>query len=145
MRGLNERQSQLLIAFNTAVLRYQPPDFQTVIDEDVAEAAAALAATLETRSRGVIYDHRPTSLPAERLLAAAFRPLVDAERGGGSVFDREAAVVLRRIEQGVGELRTTVSATKRPYLDLIGRVLGKAAAAAASEEERPDRPRLILP
>ena len=145
MRGLNERQSQLLVAFSTALLRYEPPDFHVVVDEDVAEAAGALAATLETRSRGVIYDHRPASLPAERLMTTAFKPLVEADRGGGSVFEREAAVVLRRIEQGVGELQATVPASKRAYINRVGRVLGHPVDASTGAKDRPDAPRLILP
>ena len=32
------------------------------IDDDVAEATAAMAATYETAARGVLYEHRPQSL-----------------------------------------------------------------------------------
>ena len=68
MRDLNERQSQLffLIAHVSRPLSSRR-NCSALIDDDVAEAAAALAATFETASRGVIYEHRPASLPAERL------------------------------------------------------------------------------
>jgi class 3 adenylate cyclase len=36
-------------------------------DDDVADAAGALAATFETAARGVIYEHAPESLVARRL------------------------------------------------------------------------------
>ena len=55
----------------TFLARYEAPELQPLIDDDVAEAMAALAATFETASRGVIYEHRPASLPAERLVDAA--------------------------------------------------------------------------
>jgi hypothetical protein len=143
MQGLNERQSQLFVALNTTLLRYEPPDFQTLRDEDIVEAAKAMAATLETRSRGVIYDHRPGSLPAERLMAALRPLLTEGVRTGGSSFEREAAVVLRRLEKAVGAQQTEAGG-KRRYLELIGRVLPKAIASAA-EAGRQDEPRLIVP
>ena len=59
VRDLNERQSQLFFLLATFLLRYNPPELQPLIDEDIAEAAAALAATFETASRGVIYEHQP--------------------------------------------------------------------------------------
>ncbi len=145
MRGLNQRQARLFFALNTAVLRHEPADFQPVIDEDVAEAAGAMAATLETRSRGVIYDHRPASLPAERLMAA-LRPVVaDSGRTGGSAFEREAAVVLRQLEKAVHEVRSDGASNKRAYLELVGRVLEKASEEHAEEINTSDGPRLILP
>jgi len=56
-RDLSQAQSQLFFVLNTFLQRYEPSELQPLIDEDVAEAAAALAATAETASRGLIYDH----------------------------------------------------------------------------------------
>ena len=67
----------------------------------MAEAAAALAATFETAARGVIYEHRPASLPAERLATALKPVLAEAGKGSASAFERDAAVVLRRLEEAV--------------------------------------------
>ena len=55
-RDLSQAQSQLFFVLNTFLQRYEPSELQPLIDEDVAEAAAALAATAETASRGLIYD-----------------------------------------------------------------------------------------
>lgn len=142
MRGLNQRQSQLFVRLNAEVLRYEPPDFQTVVDEDVAEAAGALAATLETRARGVIYDHQPASMPAARLMAA-LKPVVDA-RSGGSAAEREAAVVLRLLQRGAIEAREADPENKRAYVELSRRVLSRGAESP-DNPERPDEPRLIVP
>jgi hypothetical protein len=68
VQDFNERQSQLFLLVASFLARFPSPDLQPLIDDDVAEASAALAGTLETAARGVIYEHRPASLPAERLL-----------------------------------------------------------------------------
>ena len=94
MRDLSERQSQLFFLVTSFLVGYQPPELQPLIDNDIAEAAAALAATLETSVRGVIYEHRPASLPAERLMNAIKPVLAEAGKSGGTPFDRDAARTL---------------------------------------------------
>ena len=145
MRDLSERQSQLFFLIHTFVQRYKPPELHPLIDDDLAEAAAALAGTFETAARGVIYEHRPRGLPADRL-ATALRPVI-AEAGarGGSAFERDAAVVLRRIEEAARELKAVDTSSRRAYLDVLGRVLNTPAGpAAGGPPERPPEPRLIV-
>ena len=123
MRDLSERQSQLFFLINSFLQRYEPPELQPLVDDDVVEAAAALAGTFETAARGVIYDHRPAALPADRL-ATALKPVIaEAGKHGGSAFDRDAAVVLRRIEEAAREIRAADASNRRAYIDLLGRVL----------------------
>src|SRR6266478_9335652 len=105
MRDLSERQSKLFFLITAFLARYQAPELQTPIDEDVADAMGALAATFETASRGLIYDHRPASLSAERLTVALKPLLAEAGRSTGTAFDRDAAVVLRRIETAARDIR----------------------------------------
>ena len=150
VRDFSERQSQLFFLISTFLLGYEPPELQPLIDDDVAEGVAALASTFETASRGVIYDHRPASLPAERLIAELKPMLLDAGRGAGSAFERDAAVVLRRVEESVRQLRGQEHDNRRAFLELLRRVIrepprpdgsadrGPAAAAPAPQ-------RLILP
>lgn len=145
MRDLNDRQARLLLAVNSQVVGYRPPDLHSLADSDVAEAAAALAATFETAARGVIYDHRPSSRPAERL-AGALRPLLDdLGKNGGTPFDRDAAVVLRRIEETVRQLGA--SATEpNPYLGMLGRIArARDDSAATPAGAAPAESRLIVP
>ena len=121
-RDLSQAQSQLFFVLNTFLQRYEPSELQPLIDEDVAEAAAALAATAETASRGLIYDHRPASFSADRL-APAHKPLLaEAGKSGGVAFDRDAAVVLRRIEQAARGARHLEPSNRRAFIDLLGRV-----------------------
>ena len=75
MRDFSERQSRIFLLISTFLVRYEAPELQPLIDDDVAEAMAALAATFETSARGVIYEHRPASLPAERLVGG-LKPLL---------------------------------------------------------------------
>jgi hypothetical protein len=84
LRDFNRRQSQLFLAINTVIARYEPPELQPIVDDDVFGAAAALAATYETASRGVIYEHRPSTIAAgrgiERHLAGYEQQLARAQR-----------------------------------------------------------------
>jgi hypothetical protein len=145
MRDLNQRQSQIFLLVTTFLVRYEPPELQPLIDDDVSEAAAALAATLETSSRGVIYEHRPASLPAERLMSALKPLLAEAGQHAGSSFDRDAAVVLRRIEDAARDARGDASGNRRALIETLGRVITKTGDGPAPMEA-PDEPtRLIVP
>jgi len=146
MRDLNQRQSQLFLLVATALVRYQSPELQPLIDDDVKEAAAALAATFETASRGLIYEHRPASLPAERLTATLKPLLADAGKGGGSAFERDAAVVLRRFEEAAREVRATDPGNRRALVDLLARVSAKSNELAGPPPDERDTPSpLIIP
>lgn len=145
MRDLSDRQSRIFFLVSTFLVRYQPPELQPLIDDDVAEAAAALAATLETSSRGVIYEHRPSSLPAERLMAALKPVIAEAGQPGGTAFERDAAVVMRRVEEAAREVRKHETGSRSALLDLLGRVIGKAAADTHAGHDDPEPTRLILP
>jgi hypothetical protein len=134
LRDLNDRQMELFVMVATAIVRYQPPPLQTVADADAADAAEALAATFETASRGIIYDHRPGSRPAEQL-AAVLRPaLLEAGRTLGS----------KRIANGAREEASP--GNPRAFLDLLGRVM-RQFDESRGEAAPPDSgsPRLIVP
>lgn len=143
IRDFSQRQSQLFLFIATFLVRYEPPEFQPLIDDDVAEGMGALASTFETASRGVIYEHRPASLPAERLTGALKPLLVDAGRGAGSAFERDAAVVLRRIAEAARDIRALAQENRRAFLDLLGRVIRQTGGEDASDT--PSRPSLIVP
>ena len=147
MRDLNQRQSQLFVVVATFLVRYQAPELQPLVDEDVSEAAAALAATFETASRGVIYDHRAASLSAERLASSLKPVLLEAGAGGGSVFERDACVVLRRFEEAVREPRASDAANRRAFLDLLVRITAGTASSGKPGEppSPPERSSLIVP
>jgi hypothetical protein len=141
MRDFSERQSQLFFMIAAFLARYEAPELQAPLDDDVAEAMGCLAATFETASRGLIYDHRPASVLAERLTAALKPVLAEAGQGAGSAFERDAAAVLRRLAEAVGDVRATDQANRRAFLDLLGRVI---TTPEATTKDPPDRSRLIV-
>jgi hypothetical protein len=142
LADFNQRQAQLFLAINTEIARYEPPELQAVVDEDVVVAAAALAATYETASRGVIYEHRPATSSGERL-AAAIRAMLRKVGGSGAAFERDVAVVLRRIEQ----MARDAGQDPRAYFKLLDRLLSRRDAPAEPEPPQGEKepPRLILP
>jgi hypothetical protein len=149
MRDFSQRQSQLFFLVATFLVRYEPPELQAIVDEDVVEAATALAGTFETASRGVIYDHRPASLPAERLVTALKPAIAEAGQGAGSSFERDAAVVLRRVAESAANASGASGNARRPFLDLLGRVISKTPDARPPESASGAAPdaasRLIVP
>jgi hypothetical protein len=152
MRDFSQRQSQLFLLINTFLVRYEPADLLALIDADVAEATTALASTFETAARGVIYEHRPASLPAERLTSALKSVLAEAGHGGGSAFERDVTVVLRRVSEAVSDARALEQNNRRAFLDLLGRVITKTAGPGGSGQDgadpeggRPEASRLIVP
>jgi hypothetical protein len=145
IQHLTERQYQLFFLFHTMIARYEPDGFARLLDEDVADAAAAMAATLETSARGVIYEHSPASLMAQRLMTEMKTLLARVREQGGTVHDREAAIVLRAIEQGARDAGRS-GATKTEYLALMARLLqANAPGAAAAAPPAKPASSLILP
>jgi hypothetical protein len=143
MRDFSQRQSQIFFLVTAFLSRYDAPELQAPVDDDVAEAVSALASTFETASRGVIYDHRPASVLAERLMAALKPVLAEAGQGGGSSFERDAAVVLRRLDEAIRDIRALEPSNRQAFLDLLRRVITKTPDELPAETQ--DRPRLIVP
>jgi len=124
---MTERQYQLFFLFQNLIARHTPEGFARLVDDDVADAAAAVASTLETAARGVIYEHTAQSAPAQRLAAELKTMLVDMNKQGATVHDREAAIVLRAIERGARETRK-VEQGDAAYLTVMARLLQRNRA-----------------
>jgi hypothetical protein len=145
LRDFSERQSEVFFLVNSFIANYEPPELEGIADEHVAEAAVALAFALETSVRGVIYQPRPASLAAERLISG-LKPLLSKAGGakGGSAFERDAAVVLRRVHESVQSMQSEEPGQRRAYLELLERILrsgSRAKPIGAPEEPQ----RLIVP
>lgn len=102
-------------------------------DADVVDAVSALAATYDTAARGLIYEHRPQSLVAQRL-AAEVRAFVEQVRQQrGTAFDAEAAACLRHVgETFVEAAKAGVATGSTGCLAAVARIVRRIAA------ERPD-------
>src|SRR6188472_3551065 len=143
IQGLTERQHQLFFLFHSVITRHRPDGFARLVDADVAEAAGAVAATLETAAKGVIYEHQTQSTVAQKLAGEFRRLLEEVRKEGAAVYDHEAAVTLRAIEHGARTIGAATGGTDS-YLTLMGRLL--QVNRAADQEGAPGTPgSIILP
>jgi hypothetical protein len=149
LQDLNTRQSQLFFLVGALVARYKSSELESIVDEDVAQAAGTLAATFETAARGVIYEHRPASIPAARLATALRTALAEAGGGGGSSFERDAAIILRRLEQAARRVTEAGPPNARTFIALLERVISRPPGGNDGNGDAPPEsdkePRLILP
>lgn len=145
LQGLSERQARLFLMLANVTSRYQPDTLQKLVDEDIAQAAGALASTLETAARGIVYEHQPASLVAARLMVE-LRGVVDqVMKNAGSALERDVAVALRRIEHAA---RMMVAV--KPDTNELQQLLARVLAPPPGGEPHVDKPAepvssLILP
>lgn len=143
IRHLTERQYQLFFLLHTLIARHKPQGLTRLVDSDIGEAAAALAATLETAARGVIYEHTPQSPPAQALAAEMKAMLAQMREQGATVYDRETAIVLRAIELGAREVKAPDEGDAA-YADLVARLLQVTESQQSPKGTAPGSA-LILP
>ena len=155
---LAEPLYRLLLLFQAIAARHAIGAIPALLDQDIAEAAAALAGTLETAGKGIIYEHQAASIPAQRLVTSLREGLSELTRESGaqtSRLERDAAVALRRLEQGAKTAASALAGDEHPvFLSLLSRIMSAAGQAQdgtqASEPDGPglgDRPGsgLIIP
>ena len=147
---LSEAGYRLLLAFQETISRYRPSTLPPLTDQDVAEAAGALAATLETAGKGIIFEHQARSIPAQRLVSELRATFAALARTPSSTLERDAATALRRIEDATKRASRVLEGGEVAYLEFLGR-LPKAgtdtqnAEAVQVDEAASASPRLILP
>jgi hypothetical protein len=133
LQALEEDSVDLFWALLAFLGDHQPADpFLKTTDGDVADAAGSLAATLETAARGVIYDHRAASLPAQRLAADFQGALKQLGRQAPAGFDRRAAAALRGIERGAREAAKLVGGSTTAYLEVVRRTAARLRAESGT-------------
>lgn len=110
LQGLSERQARLFLMLAAVTSRHQSDPLQKLVDDDIAQAAGALAATLETAAKGIVYEHQPASLAAGRLMAELKSVVDEVVKNAGSALERDAAIALRRIEHAAKMMVTVRSA-----------------------------------
>ena len=130
---ISERQLQLFFILQTMVLRHKPGSLVRLVDADLAQAAAALATTLETASKGVIYDESASSPVAEGLRRELRPTIHEIVKSGGSRAEQEVAALLRGIERGARHENVPMSDSPTSYLDLLTRVLRHMPPVAPPE------------
>lgn len=144
MQGLSERQARLFLMLATVVSRHQPDVLQKLVDEDIAQAAGALASTLETAAKGIVYEHQPASLIAGRLMAELRGVVDEVVKTAGSALERDAAMALRRIEHAA-QMMGTVRPDTNEFQQLLARVLTPPQGTEEPEAPAETRSSLIIP
>ena len=146
LQGLSERQARLLLTLAAVVARHEGEMLQKVNDEDITEAAGALAATLETSARGILYEHQPASLPAARLMNELKAVVADVAKNAGAAIERDAAIALRRVEHA-GRMMVQVRPGGDELRQLFNRVLKPAATEKGGGQDTAAQPgpSLIIP
>jgi hypothetical protein len=162
LEGLTPTQGDLLTLLQAQIRSHRATAIPPLRDVDVRDAAASLAATLETAVKGIVYEHQPASIPAMRLMRAWQDMLAEIERhaassagAGAGSMPRPAVIasVLRRTEQTARDAAKTLGLTSSDveadtaYLDFLDRVMRRAAApgAGAPMEPAAEGPRIVLP
>jgi hypothetical protein len=140
---LTERQHQLFFLIHSVIASHKPDTLSRLLDDDVAQAAAAVAATLETAGKGVLYEHTPASLPAQRLAREITAMLAEVRARGTKIYDGEVAIALRAIERGARDTQKQ-AVGETAYISLIGRLLHVRSRPATEEAAKPASS-LILP
>ena len=138
---LSEQQLQLFFLLQSMVLSYKPEGLVRMTDLDVALAAGALAKSLETASKGVIFEETTGSVVAEGLRRALKQVIDEVTKGGGTRAEREVAMVLRGMERGARHEGNLIAAGDTSYLDLVARVFQQRPQGAAE----PPKPLIVLP
>jgi hypothetical protein len=146
LQGLTERQARLFLLFGAAISRHKDAALQKLTDDDIAQAAEALAGTLETAERGILYERQPNSLAAARLVTELKAMLSELSTEGRSAsVERDAAIALRRIEAGTKETARFAEGAGTAFRELLSRVLIPQEGSAAQAEEQAQPSSIIVP
>jgi hypothetical protein len=149
LAGLTERQSRFFFLFQSLAVRHPADPLRPLRDVDVAEAAGSVATSLETASRGLIYDKAPQALPAQELATAlrqAFEEIAQEMKGPRTPLEIDAAKALRGVEEAARRVGPLVGDEAQGYLRLLGRVLKpQPGDGSAPRPETPEASGLIIP
>jgi hypothetical protein len=153
LRQLTPATAETLVLIQAVLQQYRITSIPPLTDADVAEAASALVATLNTAAHGVIYEHQPASLVAQRVMQEIKAALVRSEAQGRHGLEREAIAALRRVQDAARHAAEALEGGATAYLDFLTRlphelkaIAGDAGQRVAQvDEPATESPRIILP
>jgi len=148
LQGFSERQARVFLMLAALVSKHQADTLQRLGDDDIAQAADALASTLETAGRGILYEHRPSSAAAARLMSELKAMVDEVVKNAGSALERDAAIALRRIEDAAKTMSASAvktTQTQSELQQLFARVLAPPPGADKLEPATAPPSSIILP
>jgi hypothetical protein len=122
VKGLSDQQSELLSLVFSVLARHDADVLAAPKDADVLDGVSALLATYETARRGVIYEHRPATLPGQRIMGELTALFADAARQAGRPVDGDAVLALERVKQLGDSVRKTSPESDTAFIALLRRV-----------------------
>lgn len=122
LAGLSEARQQLFLFGLTLLDRFRGNGLDAASDADAASAAAALAGTYETASKGLIYEQRPDSAPARRIADGIRGIFEQLGSGRPSGFAADAAAVMRQVEDRIRAVQRATPGDPRAFLGLAERM-----------------------
>ena len=146
IQTFTQQQYQIFLFLLFTVHRYRSKSSVRLLDEDIAEATNALAATLETASKGIIYEHRPTSLPAQDLTAELAKALKDLSERAERSLDGDSAIALRGLKRAASDAPKALSEGETSCLDWLERLASNFEVTPQHGTTTPNQtPELISP
>jgi hypothetical protein len=154
---LTDTQYRLLLMFQSLAVQHARATIPPLLDQDIADGAAAAAATLETARKGIIYEHLAVSVPAQRFaseLGRAVAELIGRNSSHQARIERDSAAALRKLEEGARTAGKALAGDESPvYLGLLERMLQPGAGGAGTDDagdpssplDRPTSSGLIIP
>lgn len=135
MARLSDTRQQLFLFTLTLISRYRGDGLDAASDADAASAAAALAGTYETASKGLIYEQRPDSIPAQRMADGIRAMFERLGHGRPTAFAADAAAVLRQVEDCVTAARRAAPGDPRAFLALAERMSARLGEPGPDEQQ----------
>ncbi|MBP1635481.1 MAG: hypothetical protein H6Q10_2055 [Acidobacteria bacterium] len=140
LAGLSEPRQQLFLFALTLIDRFKGDGLDAASDADAADAAAALAGTYETASKGLIYEQRPGSVPSQRMADGIRGTFEQLGRGRPAGFASDAAAVMRQVEDRVKAVQRAAPGDPRAFLALAGRMSARLAGPGRDGEQADSSP-----
>jgi hypothetical protein len=150
---LSETQYRILLMIQAVIVRHAKQAMPAPRDADVADGVGTVAATLETAGKGIIYEHRATAIPAQRVadaVSAVTEDLVKRVGADGARLERDAAKALRALERTVRDAQTALPDPVRPetsWLALASRIFADAPQTADADHAQapgPQHSKLVI-
>ncbi len=142
--GLSESQGQLMSLVLALAVRHGSAGLGSARDAELIDGLSATQATLETAGRGVIYQHRPATLPGQRLATDLATMIQDLAAKAGRSLDAEAAAVLGRVTRLAEAARKTSPASETAFLEFVKRIV-RTSERDGGAGQSAERPAIIVP
>ncbi len=126
--ALDERPAQFYLFFHYLIALSRNP-LSGLDDLELGEVVAAAASTLETRAKGVLYNHPTERLHLQQAAEWLVRLVASREKlaAAPQVSDEEMVVVLRAVASGVEEHAREQG--RERYLSKLERLFSKSGSS----------------